>query len=195
MMIKITLPDGTIKVLVVGIDRANIKEFNSKNDYLIANYSLLKIKSQNNSNIRALIKIILEQFESYKKINKKISTEIINNLKSYNDYNKLSDVVIANLNINLTQKQELLENASLEKSLDKIYGYLIAEIDSMQIEKKIKGRVKRQMEKTQKEYYLNEQMKAIQKELGDNDEVDDIAEIENKLKKLKLSSEAREKCK
>ena len=189
------LPDGTIKVLVEGIERVNINLFNSKNDYLIANYSLLKIKSQNNSNIKALIKIILEQFESYQKINKKISPEIINNLKSYSDYIKLSDVVIANLNISLTQKQELLETASLEKTLDKIYGYLIAEIDSMQIEKKIKGRVKRQMEKTQKEYYLNEQMKAIQKELGDNDEVDDIAEIENKLKKLKLSSEAREKCK
>tara|TARA_Y100001970_G_scaffold29174_1_gene36011 strand:+ start:738 stop:3131 length:2394 start_codon:yes stop_codon:yes gene_type:complete len=189
------LPDGTIKVLVEGIERVNINLFNSKNDYLIANYSLLKIKSQNNSNIKALIKIILEQFESYQKINKKISPEIINNLKTYSDYIKLSDVVIANLNISLTQKQELLETASLEKTLDKIYGYLIAEIDSMQIEKKIKGRVKRQMEKTQKEYYLNEQMKAIQKELGDNDEVDDIAEIENKLKKLKLSSEAREKCK
>ncbi|MFL2510329.1 MAG: endopeptidase La [Alphaproteobacteria bacterium] len=189
------LPDGTIKVLVEGLERVNIKEFNLKNDYLIANFSSLKIKSKNNSNIRALIKIILEQFESYQKINKKISPEIINNLKTYNDYNKLADVVIANLNINLNQKQELLETISLEKSLDKIYGYLIAEIDSMQIEKKIKGRVKRQMEKTQKEYYLNEQMKAIQKELGDNDEVDDIAEIENKLKKLKLSSEASEKCK
>ncbi len=189
------LPDGTIKVLVEGLERVNIKEFISKNDYLIANYSLLKIKSKNNSNIRALIKIILDQFESYQKINKKISPEIINNLKTYNDYNKFTDVVIANLNINLNQKQELLETTSLEKSLDKVYGYLIAEIDSMQIEKKIKGRVKRQMEKTQKEYYLNEQMKAIQKELGDNDEVDDIAEIENKLKKLNLSSEAREKCK
>ena len=189
------LPDGTIKVLVEGLERVNIKEFKSQNDFLVANYFLLKIKSQNNSNIRALIKIILEQFESYQKINKKISPEIINNLKTYNDYNKLADVVIANLNINLNQKQELLETTSLEKSLDKIYGYLITEIDSMQIEKKIKGRVKRQMEKTQKEYYLNEQMKAIQKELGDNDEIDDIAEIENKLKKLKLSSEAREKCK
>ena len=181
------LPDGTIKVLVEGLERVNVKEFGSKNDFLIANYSPIKIKSKNNSNIRALVKIILEQFESYQKINKKISSEIISNLKTYNDYNKLADVVIANLNINLIQKQELLETTSLEKTLDKIYGYLIAEIDSMQIEKKIKGRVKRQMEKTQKEYYLNEQMKAIQKELGDNDEVDDIAEIENKLKKLKLN--------
>ncbi len=189
------LPDGTIKVLVEGLERVNIKKFASKNDFLIADYSSLKVKSKNNSNIRALVKIILEQFESYQKINKKISSEIISNLKTYNDYNKLTDVVSANLNINLIQKQELLEITSLEKSLDKIYGYLIAEIDSMQIEKKIKGRVKRQMEKTQKEYYLNEQMKAIQKELGDNDEVDDITEIENKLIKLKLSSEAREKCK
>ena len=106
------------------------------------------------------------------------------------DFNKLADVVTANLNINLSQKQELLEIQSLASRLDKIYGYLVSEIDALQVEKKIKGRVKRQMEKTQKEYYLNEQMKAIQKELGDIEDIDDITEIESKLKEVKLSPEA-----
>ena len=103
---------------------------------------------------------------------------MLNNIRTYIDANKLADVVIANLNISINQKQELLEIISPEQRLNKIYSYLISEIDTMQVEKKIKGRVKRQMEKTQKEYYLNEQMKAIQKELGDNEDVDDISEIE-----------------
>jgi len=142
----------------------------------------------------ALAKIIKEQFELYHKINKKISIDVVNNVKTYRDFNKLADVVIASLNINLPQKQKLLEIQSLESRLDKIYGYLVSEIDAFQVEKKIKGRVKRQMEKTQKEYYLNEQMKAIQKELGDSEDIDDITEIESKLKEVKLSSEASDKC-
>ena len=188
------LPDGTIKVLVEGMERVKINSFISSSDFLAADFSLLNIKNKNNTNIKALTKIIIEQFESYQKINKKISAELINNTKNYSDYNKLADVVIANLNINISQKQELLEIISLENRLDKIYGYLVAEIDAMQIEKKIKGRVKRQMEKTQKEYYLNEQMKAIQKELGDNDDLDDISEIEKKLKEINLTVEAQDKC-
>ena len=189
------LPDGTIKVLVEGLQRVNINKIDDSGSYLISNYSLINLKNKNTSNVKALSKIIVEQFDAYQKINKKISAEIITNLKAYTDYNKLADVVIANLNISITQKQELLETNSLETILDKIYGYLVSEIDTMQIEKKIKGRVKRQMEKTQKEYYLNEQMKAIQKELGDNEELDDIAEIEKKIKELNLSSEAIDKCK
>ena len=189
------LPDGTIKVLVEGLERVKIIQLNSSIDFLIAEYSILKIKTKKNNNIRALVNIIIEQFESYQKINKKISTEIVNNIKNYNDFNKLADVVIANLNINLSIKQELLEMYSLEERLGKVYGFLVAEIDAMQIEKKIKGRVKRQMEKTQKEYYLNEQMKAIQKELGDNEDIDDISELEKKLNDIKLTSEAFDKCK
>ena len=189
------LPDGTIKVLVEGLERVKIIKLESSSDFLIADYSILKIKTKSNNNIRALVKIIIEQFESYQKINKKLSTEIVNNIKSYNDFNKLADVVIANLNINLSKKQELLEMPLLEDRLDRIYGSLVAEIDAMQIEKKIKGRVKRQMEKTQKEYYLNEQMKAIQKELGDNEDIDDISELEKKLNDIKLTSEAFDKCK
>ena len=189
------LPDGTIKVLVEGLERVKIIKLESTNVFLIADYSILKIKTKNNNNIRALIKIIIEQFESYQKINKKIPAEIVNNIKSYNDFNKFADVVIANLNIDLSKKQELLEMSSLADRLDKIYGFLVSEIDAMQIEKKIKGRVKRQMEKTQKEYYLNEQMKAIQKELGDNEDVDDISELEKKMNEIKLTSEAFDKCK
>ena len=115
--------------------------------------------------------------------------------ETYTDSDKIADVLIANLNISLNQKQELLEIISTVKRLEKIHDYLISEIDTMQVEKKIKGRVKRQMEKTQKEYYLNEQMKAIQKELGDNEDIDDITEIENKIKKINFTKEAKEKCK
>ena len=189
------LPDGTIKVLVEGIERVKIKKINQNKDFISASFSVLKSKDKDTAKVKALIKIIIEQFESYHKVNKKISIEIVNNIKNYTDANKLVDVVIANLNISLAQKQELLEIVELEQRLDKIYGYLVSEIDALQVEKKIKGRVKRQMEKTQKEYYLNEQMKAIQKELGDSEDIDDITEIEKKLKEVNLSSEARDKCK
>ena len=189
------LPDGTIKVLVEGFERVRILSIEDSGDFLRASYSILSVKEKNTTNIMALAKIIKDQFESYQKINKKISIDVVNNIKTYNDFNKLADVVIANLNINLPQKQKLLETKSLESRLDKIYGYLVSEIDALQVEKKIKGRVKRQMEKTQKEYYLNEQMKAIQKELGDIEDIDDITEVESKLKEVKLSPEALDKCK
>ena len=189
------LPDGTIKVLVEGFERVKILSIEDSGDFLRASYSILSVKEKNTANIMALAKIIKDQFESYQKINKKISIDLVNNIKTYNDFNKLADVVIANLNINLPQKQKLLETKSLESRLDKIYGYLVSEIDALQVEKKIKGRVKRQMEKTQKEYYLNEQMKAIQKELGDIEDIDDITEVESKLKEVKLSPEALDKCK
>ena len=188
------LPDGTIKVLVEGIERIKISKVILSKDFIESNYTIIKSKEKNSSNSKALMKLVVDQFESYQKINKKISIDIVTNIKSFSDANNLADVIIANLNINLSEKQELLELLSVEKRLDKIYNYLLAEIDAVQVERKIKGRVKRQMEKTQKEYYLNEQMKAIQKELGDNNDVDDIAEIEQKLKELKLTSEAREKC-
>ena len=188
------LPDGTIKVLVEGLERVKLSKINTNADFLTAEFSILNLKNKNNNNTKALIKMILEQFEVYQKINKKISEEVVKNIRTYSDFNKLSDVIIVNLNISLSQKQDLLEMTILEDRLDKIYGYLVAEIDSMQIEKKIKGRVKRQMEKTQKEYYLNEQMKAIQKELGDGEELDDISELETKLDKINLTVEAREKC-
>tara|TARA_B100000029_G_scaffold475096_1_gene518093 strand:- start:453 stop:2846 length:2394 start_codon:yes stop_codon:yes gene_type:complete len=189
------LPDGTIKVLVEGLHRASIKSLNTNKGFTIANIKFLNKKIISNSKLKALSKIVVEQFEEYIKLNKKLPSDIINNLKSTSDPNKISDLISVNLNISLEQKQELLEQIDLEKRLDKIYSYLLSEIDSFQVEKKIKGRVKRQMEKTQKEYYLNEQMKAIQKELGENEESDEISEIEKKINKVKLTKEAKDKCK
>ena len=189
------LPDGTIKVLVEGLERSKVDKINIDKDFITANISSIDTSYKINTNIKALIKIVIEQFEAYHKINKKIPIDIVNNLKTYSEGNKISDVVTVNLNITLAQKQELLELISLEERLVKIYGYLVSEIDAFQVEKKIKGRVKRQMEKTQKEYYLNEQMKAIQKELGDTEDLDDIAEIEKKIEEVKLTQEAKEKCK
>jgi ATP-dependent Lon protease len=189
------LPDGTIKVLVEGLERVKLSKINNNVEFLTADYSVVNSKTRDNRKTKALIKMIIEQFDAYQKINKKISEEVVKNIKNYSDFNKLSDVIIANLNINLEEKQNLLEMIVLEDRLNKIYSYLIAEIDSIQIEKKIKGRVKRQMEKTQKEYYLNEQMKAIQKELGDDEELDDISELEKKIAKINFSEEALQKCK
>ena len=189
------LPDGTIKVLVEGLERSIVDKINIDKDFITANISSIDTSYKINTNIKSLIKIVIEQFEAYHKINKKIPIDIVNNLKTYSEGNKISDVVTVNLNITLAQKQELLELISLEERLVKIYAYLVSEIDSFQVEKKIKGRVKRQMEKTQKEYYLNEQMKAIQKELGDTEDLDDIAEIEKKIEEVKLTQEAKEKCK
>ncbi|SVE30245.1 uncharacterized protein METZ01_LOCUS483099, partial [marine metagenome] len=177
------------------LERSKVDKINIDKDFITANISSIDTSYKINTNIKALIKIVIEQFEAYHKINKKIPIDIVNNLKTFNEGNKIADVVTVNLNISLSQKQELLELISLEERLIKIYGYLVSEIDSFQVEKKIKGRVKRQMEKTQKEYYLNEQMKAIQKELGDTDDLDDIAEIEKKIEEVKLTQEAKEKCK
>ena len=189
------LPDGTIKVLVEGTSRAKLMTLNTSSDFLSAKIKTVDTKFKNNNNLKALVKVVLEQFEDYAKVNKKIPSEVISNLSSMTDAYKIADVVSINLTINMEQKQELLEMFNLEERLNKIHLYLVSEIDSFQMEKKIKGRVKRQMEKTQKEYYLNEQMKAIQKELGDNDDSDDVAEIEKKLETVKLSKEAKEKCK
>ena len=189
------LPDGTIKVLVEGLYRGSLKSLNINKDFLSGNIKLVDTPSKFNSKTKAITKIVLEQFDEYSKVNKKLPSDLINNLKSISDPNKISDLVCVNLNISMKEKQELLELTNLDKRLDKIYSYLVAEIDSFQVEKKIKGRVKRQMEKTQKEYYLNEQMKAIQKELGDNDDSDDIAEIEKKINSINLTKDANEKCK
>ena len=189
------LPDGTLKVLVEGLYRAKVSKLILNKDYLIANISELRNSSKKNNNVKALQKLVVEQFEEYQKINKKISIDLVNNIKNFIDPNQIADVIVANINISLEQKQEILEIEYIEDRLNKIYGYLISEIDSFQVEKKIKGRVKRQMEKTQKEYYLNEQMKAIQKELGDNDDADEISELEKKILNETLSKEAMEKCK
>ena len=188
------LPDGTLKVLVEGLQRAKVKKINFNKEFITASITEINQKNKKNSNIRALQKLIIEQFVEFQKINKKVSLDVINNVKTLNDPDKIVDIIISNISISLSQKQEILEIINSEERLNKIYGYLVSEIDSFQVEKKIKGRVKRQMEKTQKEYYLNEQMKAIQKELGENEDLDEIAELENKLNQYNLSNEAKDKC-
>ncbi len=189
------LPDGTLKVLVEGIYRAKVSKLTFNKEFISASIIEIKSLSKKNTNIKALKKLVVEQFEEYQKINKKIQIELVNNIKNYNDCNKITDVIAANINISIEQKQEMLEIENVEDRLNKIYGYLLSEIDSFQVEKKIKGRVKRQMEKTQKEYYLNEQMKAIQKELGENEDLDEITELEKKIEDYTLSKEAKDKCK
>ncbi|MDC2978141.1 endopeptidase La [Pelagibacteraceae bacterium] len=188
------LPDGTLKVLVEGLQRAKVDKINFNKDFITAIITEINQKVKKNSNIKALQKLIIEQFIEFQKINKKVSQDVIDNVKTLNDPNKIVDIIVSNISISLSQKQEILEIINTEDRLNKVYGYLVSEIDSFQVEKKIKGRVKRQMEKTQKEYYLNEQMKAIQKELGDNEDLDEIAELEKKLNQYKLSKEAKEKC-
>ncbi len=188
------LPDGTLKVLVEGIQRAKVNKIAFNKEFITASVTEINLKTKKNSNIKALQKLVVEQFVEFQKINKKVSLDVINNIKTLNDPDKIVDLIVSNISISLSQKQEILEMLNTEDRLNKIYGYLVSEIDSFQVEKKIKGRVKRQMEKTQKEYYLNEQMKAIQKELGENEDLDEIAELEKKLNQFNLSNEAREKC-
>tara|TARA_A100001011_G_scaffold17175_1_gene17815 strand:- start:109 stop:2475 length:2367 start_codon:yes stop_codon:yes gene_type:complete len=188
------LPDGTLKVLVEGIQRAKANQINFNKEYITASITEINNKTKKNSNIKALNKLIVEQFTEFQKINKKVSLDVINNVKLSNNPDKIVDIIVSNISISISQKQEILEITNTEERLNKIYGYLVSEIDSFQVEKKIKGRVKRQMEKTQKEYYLNEQMKAIQKELGENEDLDEIAELEKKLNQYNLSKEAKEKC-
>jgi len=188
------LPDGTLKVLVEGLQRAKLNKINFNKEFITASIIEISQKTKKNTNIKALQKLITEQFAEFQKINKKVSLDVINNVKSLNDPDKIVDIIVSNISISLSQKQEILEIINTEDRLNKVYGYLVSEIDSFQVEKKIKGRVKRQMEKTQKEYYLNEQMKAIQKELGENEDLDEIAELEKKINQYKLSKEANEKC-
>ena len=188
------LPDGTLKVLVEGIKRAKVTKINFNKDFVTASFIEINHKIKKNSSVRALQKLIIEQFVEFQKINKKVSMDVINSVKSLNDPDKIVDIIVSNISISLSQKQEILEILDTEDRLNKIYSYLVSEIDSFQVEKKIKGRVKRQMEKTQKEYYLNEQMKAIQKELGENEDLDEISELEKKLSQYKLSNEAKDKC-
>ncbi len=189
------LPDGTLKVLVEGQYRAKVEKINFNKDFISASISECKETIKKSTKLKALTKLVIEQFEEYQKINKKIPIDLVNNIKTFKEPNKIADTIIANLSVTLEQKQKLLELLNIEDRLDKIYGYIISEVDSFQVEKKIKGRVKRQMEKTQKEYYLNEQMKAIQKELGENDDIDELTELDKKIEQIELSSEAKEKCK
>ena len=189
------LPDGTVKVLVEGIERAEVSHFVNNKDLFEA-YTLPVIDKpfEKNKDINALSRTALSQFEQYIKLNRKIPADVLVNVNQISDIIKLTDTLSAHLSLKISEKQSLLETKSVRERLEKIISHMEDEINVLQVEKKIRGRVKRQMDKTQKEYYLNEQMKAIQKELGESgDSKDDITEIEQKLKKINLSQEARDK--
>jgi ATP-dependent Lon protease len=188
------LPDGTVKVLVEGTARANIKRFTSNEAFFEAETERVEEIDGAEDEIEALARSTVAQFESYVKLNKKISPEVLGTISQIDDYSKLADTIASHLAVKISEKQEILEIMTVSERLERVYMQMESEISVLQVEKKIRSRVKRQMEKTQREYYLNEQMKAIQKELGDGDDRDDIAEFEDKIEKTKLSKEAREKA-
>lgn len=188
------LPDGTVKVLVEGRGRAKIDSYTDREEFYEAAASVLVEPDEDAVEIEALSRSVVSEFENYVKLNKKISPEVVNAAGQIDDYSKLADTVASHLSIKLTDKQGMLETVSVKERLEKALGFMEGEISVLQVEKRIRSRVKRQMEKTQREYYLNEQMKAIQKELGDEDGRDEMAEIESRIAKTKLSKEAREKA-
>ncbi len=188
------LPDGTVKVLVEGTTRARIKNYSENENYFEAEVEYIDEQLGDEEEIEALARSAIAQFESYVKLNKKISPEVLGSINQIDDYSKLADTIASHLAIKISEKQEILEITSISERLERVFTLMESEISVLQVEKKIRSRVKRQMEKTQREYYLNEQMKAIQKELGDPDERDDIGELEEKIEKTQLSKEAREKA-
>jgi ATP-dependent Lon protease len=189
------LPDGTVKVLVEGNARAEINSFIDNPKFFQAHAEVLSDVESDPRELEALARAVVTQFEQYVKLNKKVPPEVLVSLSQIDDPSKLSDTVAAHLSLKISDKQELLETHSLVERLERLYGFMESEISVLQVEKRIRSRVKRQMEKTQREYYLNEQMKAIQKELGElEDGRDEVSELEERIRKTKLSKEARDKA-
>jgi len=190
------LPDGTVKVLVEGKKRAQIKEFVSEDECFMVSVEEIEEGIDETVETEALIRSVVKSFESYVKFNKRIPPEMIMSVSSIEDPSRLADTIASHLTIKLEDKQALLTIASPTKRLERLYSVMESEIEILEVEQKIRQRVKRQMEKTQKEYYLSEQMKAIQKELGEKDEFkSEIQEFEEKLKSKKMSKEATRKAK
>ncbi|MGE0093720.1 MAG: endopeptidase La [Alphaproteobacteria bacterium] len=189
------LPDGTVKVLVEGSKRARILRYAENTDFFQAYAEPVDEKEGDNREIEALGRSVVSQFEQYVKLNRKIPPEVLVSVNQIDNPSKLADTVSSHLTLKIGEKQELLEALSAQERLEKIYAFMEGEIGVLQVEKRIRNRVKRQMEKTQREYYLNEQLKAIQKELGEGEDgKDEVAEIEERIKKTKFSKEAREKA-
>ncbi len=189
------LPDGTVKVLVEGKGRARLIRFTDREDYYEAEAVEIADEEGDASQSEALLRAVIEQFENYVKLNKKVPPEALSSIPQISDPSKLADSVAAHLSVKIADKQSLLETIEVPARLEKVYGLMEGEISVLQVEKKIRSRVKRQMEKTQREYYLNEQMKAIQRELGETDDSrDELLELEKRIRKTKLSKEARAKA-
>jgi ATP-dependent Lon protease len=189
------LPDGTVKVLVEGGRRAKITAFKETEAYFEAFTAPMPDQMGEAKELEALGRTVVTQFEQYIKLNKKIAPEVLVSLNQIEESSKLADTVASHLNLKIPEKQDLLEIVKVSERLEKVFGHMESEIGVLQVEKRIRNRVKRQMEKTQREYYLNEQLKAIQKELGEGEDgKDENAELEAKIKKTRLSKEARDKA-
>ncbi len=189
------LPDGTVKVLVEGGARMGVSKFIEERDFIEAACIPLKDETAPGEEIDALARAAMTQFEQYVKLNKKIPPEVIVSVNQIDEPSKMADTIASHLAIKLDQKQDLLETANTDERLEKIFGFMEGEIGVLQVEKRIRSRVKQQMEKTQREYYLNEQMKAIQKELGDGEDgLDEIGELKKRVDDTKLSKEAKERA-
>jgi len=188
------LPDGTVKVLVEGLARAKVESYTRTEDFYEASAVALEDIVGSSVEAEALSRSVVSEFENYVKLNKKVSAEVVAAVGQIEDYSKLADTVASHLAVKITEKQDVLEILDVSKRLEKVLGFMESEISVLHVEKRIRSRVKRQMEKTQREYYLNEQMKAIQKELGDEDGKDDISELEERIAKTKLTKEARDKA-
>jgi ATP-dependent Lon protease len=188
------LPDGTVKVLVEGVQRARIERVLTEKPNFEAEIELVQTDEADSTEIEAMRRTLLAQFDQYVKLNKKIPPEVLTSLSGIDGAGRLSDTIAAHLPLKLEQKQQILEMIATGQRLEQLLQLLETEIDIMQVEKRIRGRVKRQMEKSQREYYLNEQVKAIQKELGDSEEGADLDELEKKIKSAHMPKEARVKA-
>ena len=188
------LPDGTVKVLIEGKKRAKVVRFVSNSDFFLVEVEEAQEIVERNTEVEALTREVHTTFENYVKLKKKIPPEMVMSVSSIDDPGRLADTIVAHLGIKIEDRQNLLETFNAAERLEKVLGHMRAEIEILEVERRIRSRVKKQMERSQKEYYLNEQMRAIQKELGEKDEFkNEIQEIEEKLKQKKLSAEARDK--
>ena len=188
------LPDGTVKVLVEGLSRVKIKEVIDQEACFVARFDEINIPEPKDKESLALMRTVFSQFDQYVKLNKKIPPEILTSLAAITDPGRLADMIAAHLTLKLEEKQTILETLKIKNRLDHLLKIMESEIDILQVEKRIRGRVKRQMEKSQREYYLNEQVKAIQKELGEQDEGADLDELEKRIQEAGMSKEALDKA-
>ena len=188
------LPDGTVKVLVEGVRRAEITSFIETEAYFTADIDYLSIESNDEEHIEILVRSAISQFEGYVKLNKKIPPEVLTSLSGIEDPEQLADTMAAHMPLKLVEKQKVLEIKDVANRLEHLMALMEGEIDLLQVEKKIRTRVKKQMEKSQREYYLNEQMKAIQKELGDDEEgSNEVEQIEKQIEEAQMPKEAKDK--
>ena len=188
------LPDGTVKVLVEGLQRATTRKIEDGEEHFTAEVVPIPPEADDQPEVEALRRAVTQQFDQYVKLNKKIPPEILTSIAGIDDAGRLADTIAAHLPLKLDAKQSVLDLSEVGKRLEKLLDLLEHEVDILQVEKRIRGRVKRQMEKSQREYYLNEQVKAIQKELGDGEEGADMEELEKKIQAARMPKEARKKA-